>query len=267
MKILDGFMSDISFNFEMVLLIAVILTFICWVTNKILRKRSNKSTLRRFNASLAGFFPLLLFVLSFRSFAFEPFRIPSSSMMPNLLTGDFIYVDKSAYGLKMPVFHNTIIETGHPKKGDVFVFRSVEDPSVYVIKRVVGVPGDQIEYNHRTKQLRVNGKLIEQSKGLPYTGFHDDINPVGLTQKVEKLGGDEHVVLTSDRVRHRYQHVNLVVPEGHYFGMGDNRDFSKDSRIFGLIPEKNIVGKARFIWMHWRPDNFIEGLKRVGNSL
>ncbi len=187
--------------------------------------------------------------------------------MPTLLTGDFIYVDKSAYGIKMPVFHNTLIETGHPQRGDVFVFRSVEDPATDVIKRVIGVPGDHIRYDENTKQIFVNGTALEERFDGPYLGFHDDINPKGLNKKSATSGQAEHTVLYSNRIKRQYEHIDLLVPEGHYFGMGDNRDFSKDSRVFGLIPEKNIVGKAEFIWMHWRPDAFWEGLKRIGDQL
>jgi signal peptidase I len=260
-------MNGFHWDYEVFLFIALIVTLSAWVVSKVKKRRTSENSFIRFTVAAGGFFPVFFLILSVRSFAFEPFRIPSSSMMPTLLTGDFIYVDKSAYGLKMPVFNNTLIETGHPEKGDVFVFRSVEDPSIDVIKRVIGVPGDHIRYDQRSKQLYVNNQLVNEHFNGAYTGFHDDINPNGLKQKTSKTGLKRHTVLYSNGVHRNYQHTDLVVPEGYYFGMGDNRDFSKDSRIFGLIPEENIVGQAKFIWMHWRPNAFIEGLKRVGNLL
>ena len=260
-------MSDVHFDYEMVLFIATLLTFMTYLVSKKGKFNKSGNKILQLIATTGSFFPIIFLVLSVRSFAFEPFRIPSSSMMPTLLTGDFIYVDKTAYGLKMPVFHNTLIETGHPQHGDVFVFRSVEDPSIDIIKRVIGVPGDHIKYDERTKQVFVNNKKINQKSNGSYQGFHDDINPVGLNQKISMVNGKKHNILHSNQVRRAYKYTDLVVPEGHYFGMGDNRDFSSDSRVFGLIPEKNVVGKAEFVWMHWRPDAFIQGLKRIGNVL
>ncbi len=260
-------MNGFHWDYEVFLFLAVVLTLSAWLFVKLSKRKVGRNKYLRFTAAAGSFFPLLFLILSVRSFAFEPFRIPSSSMMPTLLTGDFIYVDKSAYGLKMPITHKTIFETGQPQRGDVFVFRSVEDPSIDVIKRVIGVPGDHIRYDEYNKQVYVNGELLEEQSNGSYQGYHDDINPNGLMQKNAKTNGKEHTVLHSNWVHRSYTHTDLVVPEGHYFGMGDNRDFSKDSRIFGLIPEKNVVGQAKFIWMHWRPDAFSDGLKRIGNTL
>ncbi len=260
-------MGEFHWDYEVFLFIGVVVTLLAWLFSRKARFKRSQNKWVRFMVATGGFFPILFLVLSVRSFAFEPYRIPSSSMMPTLLTGDFIYVDKTAYGLKMPVFHNTLIETGHPQRGDVFVFRSVEDPSIDVIKRVIGVPGDHIKYDERSKRVYVNGQLLDEHMQGPYRGFHDDINPNGLQQKTALIDDKTHQLLHSDRVRRGYEFVDITVPEGHYFGMGDNRDFSKDSRIFGLIPEKNVVGQAKFIWMHWRPDAFAEGLKRIGSSL
>ena len=260
-------MNDVHFDYEMVLFIGTILTLCAYLMSRKKTFKSSDNKYLKFMATTGSFFPVIFLVLSVRTFAFEPFRIPSSSMMPTLLTGDFIFVDKTAYGLKMPVFHYTLIETGHPQRGDVFVFRSVEDPSVDIIKRVIGVPGDHIVYNQRTKQVFVNDKAIDVKFDGAYKGFYDDVNPIGLNQKASNINGKQHTILHSNQVRHNYEYTDLVVPEGHYFGMGDNRDFSKDSRVFGLIPEKNVVGQAKMIWMHWRPGDFIEGLKRVGQAL
>ena len=260
-------MGDVHFDYEMVLFIAVILSLLSYVISKSRRNSNETNKKWAFISGFGSYFPILFIILSVRSFAFEPFKIPSSSMMPTLLTGDFIYVNKSAYGIKMPVFHNTLIETGHPKRGEVFVFRSVDDPSIDVIKRVIGVPGDHIRYNQRTKEVFVNSQAVRSDYDGPYTGIHDDINPIGLSQRQSALGDHEFTVLQSNQVSHSYQYIDVVVPEGQYFGMGDNRDFSMDSRIFGLIPEKNLVGRAEFIWMHWRIGDFLTGLKRVGQTL
>ena len=260
-------MNDVHFDYEMVLFIGSLMTLSAYLISKKTKIQHSKNKYLKAIAITGSYFPIIFLVLSVRSFAFEPFRIPSSSMMPTLLTGDFIYVDKTAYGIKMPVFHNTLVETGHPERGDVFVFRSVEDASIDIIKRVIGVPGDHIKYNERTKQVFVNGKILKEEFNGHYKGLHDDINPNGLYQRVATTNGIKHTILHSNQVHRKYKHTELIIPEGHYFGMGDNRDFSSDSRVFGLIPEKNIVGKAEFIWMHWRPESFIDGLKRIGNTL
>lgn len=260
-------MSDFHWDYEAFLFLGVILTLGAWLIAKIKKQAINNSQRLQTIRAVGSFFPLLLLILSVRSFAYEPFRIPSSSMMPTLYTGDFILVDKFSYGIKMPVFHNTLIETGKPQQGDVFVFRSVEDPSVDVIKRVIAVPGDHVRYDVMGKQLYVNGQAITEQISDPYEGFIDDLNPIGLHQKTAQTGEQSHQVLYSNLLRRDYPFKDLVVPEGHYFGMGDNRDYSKDSRVFGLIPEKNIVGQAKMVWMHWRPDDFWQGLQRIGQQI
>lgn len=260
-------MSDFHWDYEVFLFIGVVITLMAWMWSKFKKLDHSDNKHMQTIVSIGSFFPILLVVFSFRSFAYEPFRIPSSSMMPTLLTGDFIYVDKTAYGVKLPISHIKIMETGTPQRGDVMVFRSVEDPATDVIKRVIGIPGDHIRYDQRTKQIFVNGKAMSETFEGPYMGFHDDINPNGLNQKATTTGHIDHKILHSNLVRRSYAHQGLVVPEGHYFGMGDNRDFSADSRVWGLIPEKNVVGQAKGIWMHWRPSAFIDGLKRIGTQL
>lgn len=188
-----------------------------------------------------SFFPVLLIVLVIRSFVFEPFRIPSGSMMPTLLQGDFIFVKKYAYGLRLPVLETKIIETGEPERGDVVVFRLPSDPAVNYIKRVVGLPGDRIEYDgHR---LRINGAPVELQR--------DDESPDfrGMAQFVEKLDDREHAILV-ERRNYMMRDGVYEVPEGTYFVMGDNRDNSRDSRFIGAIPEAFLVGEAVRIWMH-----------------
>ncbi|MDH4046762.1 MAG: signal peptidase I [Gammaproteobacteria bacterium] len=185
-----------------------------------------------------SFFPVLLFVLLIRSFVFEPFRIPSGSMMPTLLQGDFIFVKKYSYGLRLPVIEKKIIETGQPKHGDVVVFRLPSDPNVNYIKRVIGLPGDVIEYsNHR---LTVNGVPVP----------HQLKESVSASRVLtETLGGREHEIMITDPQRKIMEGIYRV-EEGHFFMMGDNRDNSRDSRYIGSIPETHLVGEAVRIWMH-----------------
>ena len=188
-----------------------------------------------------SFFPVLLFVLVIRSFVFEPFRIPSGSMMPTLLQGDYIFVKKYAYGLRLPVLETKIVETGKPERGDVVVFRLPEDPSVNYIKRVVGLPGDTLEYvNHR---LTINGEPV------PLNPDPDPPAAETTPRFVETLDDREHAILIAHPGNTMRDGVYRV-REGHYFMLGDNRDNSKDSRFLGEIPETHLVGEAARIWMH-----------------
>jgi len=192
-----------------------------------------------------SFFPVLLLVLIIRSFLFEPFRIPSGSMLPTLLIGDFIFVNKFTYGLRLPVVHTKVVEVGEPERGDVVVFRLPTDPSVTYIKRLVGLPGDEVVY--RNYRLTINGE--EYALERPHQG---ERRPIGEPeQATEQLGGVEHNVLLQPQRPSR--EGRFVVPEGHYFMMGDNRDNSQDSRYpaVGYVPERNIVGKAVRVWMSW----------------
>lgn len=186
-----------------------------------------------------SFFPVLLFVLIIRSFVFEPFRIPSGSMMPTLLQGDFIFVQKYAYGLRLPVTETKIIETGEPKRGDVVVFRLPSDPSINYIKRIVGLPGDEIVYERH--RLIINGETIELLKDAEASDEEPRFNEI--------LGEREHNILIRNPAYSVRDGVYRV-PKGHYFVMGDNRDNSKDSRFIGAIPETHLVGEAVRIWMH-----------------
>jgi len=188
-----------------------------------------------------SFFPVLLFVLIIRSFIFEPFRIPSGSMMPTLVQGDYIFVKKYQYGLRLPVLNTKIVETGAPQRGDVVVFRLPSNTSINYIKRVVGLPGDKIDY--RRHRLFVNGELV--------LTMRDELQPLdGIVPRfVETLDERRHSILL-ERQGNRPGDGSYVVPEGHYFMMGDNRDRSKDSRFIGAIPESHLVGEAVRIWLH-----------------
>ena len=217
-----------------------------------------------------SFFPVILIVFLLRSFLVEPFKIPTGSMVPTLLVGDFILVNKFAYGIRIPLLNKKIINIGEPDRGDVMVFRFPADPSVDYIKRVVGLPGDRITYEN--KRLSINGVAQPRKQVADYLNrerIHYSV------QFQETLGGVEHAILQEsdapaalppfpkvfpfhENCNYNAEGVACTVPPGHYFVMGDNRDNSADSRVWGFVPDENIVGKAFFIWF-----NFNE-LRRIG---
>jgi signal peptidase I len=194
-----------------------------------------------------SFFPVVLVVLVVRAFVFEPFRIPSASMMPGLVDGDFIFVNKFSYGLRLPLINTKIAAVGEPKRGDVIVFRLPSDPSVHFIKRLIGLPGDRIVV--RDNQIIINGTTVPEQRDGVYSGGYGFS---GSTLALEQFGAEQHVVMFApDRGSTDYE---AVVPAGHYFFMGDNRNDSADSRfpLVGFVPEENLVGRAVRVWMNWR---------------
>ena len=217
----------------------------------------------------AGLFPVIISVFFLRSFIVEPFKIPSGSMIPTLLVGDLILVNKFHYGLRLPVLNTKMTEGEKPQRGDVMVFRYPPRPSLDYIKRVVGVPGDTVAYLN--KRLTVNGQAVP-TESVPE--FFDEDAMRYFKQFEEKFGTQSHRVLNdeqrpafvpgadkfpgSEGCNYTIEGVTCKVPEGHFFMMGDNRDNSMDSRYWGFVPEKNIVGKAFFVWMNFG------NLKRVG---
>lgn len=209
-----------------------------------------------------SFFPIFLIVLVLRSFVAEPFRIPSGSMMPTLLVGDFILVNKYTYGIRLPVLDNKVVELNAPRRGDVIVFRSPEDPSTPFIKRVVGVPGDHIAYYN--KILYVNGEAAEQESIGKYEGVGSGVSMTGASLRNEKLDGHAHKILIQPGMP--TLEGKMVVPEGHYFVLGDNRDNSRDSRFWGTVPDELLIGKAFLIWMNW---DWGHGIfwNRIGDSI
>ena len=262
-----------NFDFALLLVILTGLTGVLWLGDRLLltparRRRAaaleNMTSLpaaeRKTRAEEAlrepvvteyarSFFPVLLLILLFRSFLAEPFKIPSGSMMPTLLVGDFILVNKFAYGLRLPVLNTKILAVGEPKRGDVFVFRYPENPKEDYIKRVIGLPGDEITY--RNKTLFINGKEIPESYLGPYTGPTEPSNRMnGAQVKLEQLEGVDHRIMELPQFQIGHEGT-WKVPDGYYFAMGDNRDNSLDSRFWGFVPEANLVGKALVIWMNW----------------
>jgi signal peptidase I len=217
-----------------------------------------------------SFFPVIALVFFLRSFLYEPFKIPSSSMVPTLEVGDLILVNKFTYGVRLPILNKKIIEVNNPKRGDVMVFKYPKDPSLDYIKRVVGVPGDKIVY--KNKRLTINGTPASYK---PLPDYLDEEHLSYSRQFSENLTGVEHRILNDERApdfvpnpdafpHHELCSYNVdgfscTVPEGQYFMMGDNRDNSLDSRYWGFVPDKNIVGKAFFVWMN------LNNIKRIGS--
>ncbi len=211
-----------------------------------------------------SFFPIFLIVLLLRSFVFEPFKIPSASMMPTLLIGDFILVNKFEYGLRLPVLHTKILANSLPERGDIVVFRYPEDPSIPYIKRVVGLPGDRVAY--RDKTLFINGNEVKQEKLGRYVASGAGLAMDGVSLREELLPGElNHEILIDPR---RFSlKLETIVPDGHYFVLGDNRDNSKDSRFWGFVPEENLMGKAFMIWMNWDSKNSGIDFSRIGTMI
>jgi signal peptidase I len=210
-------------------------------------------------------FPVLLIVLLFRSFLFEPFKIPSGSMIPTLLVGDFIVVNKFAYGLRLPVAHTKFVPIGEPERGDVVVFRYPVDPRVNFIKRLVGLPGDKISY--RDKQLFVNGERVPEVEQGRYSSSEikcttPRYDALRFTENLDSVSHD--ILLHQDS---RGRDGQWVVPEGHYFVMGDNRDRSNDSREWGFVPEENLMGRAVGIWLNFDYTKGCGDLSRVGDGI
>lgn len=211
-----------------------------------------------------SFFPIFLIVLLLRSFLVEPFRIPSNSMMPTLLTGDFILVNKFDYGIRLPVINKKIFSIGDPERGDVMVFRFPEDDKTPFIKRVVGIPGDSITYTN--KVLTINGEKIELDEVGVYKGVGSGAVMTDANLLREHLVTVTHDILNSPDRRSK-EIENFVVPEDEYFVMGDNRDNSLDSRFWGTVPDENIIGHAFRIWMYW--DTKSKGMDwgRIGRKI
>src|SRR5210317_2606462 len=229
------------------------LVFLVDVLFKISQSASNSWLLKGIKIA-REFFPILLLVFVIRTFLIEPFKIPSGSMMPTLIAGDFIAVNKFAYGLRLPVFNKLIFQIGSPQRGDVFVFHYPKDPSIDYIKRVIGLPGDKVRYEN--KKLFVNDIAVSQTYTSIYKYSLKQDLEVSAKQFVEDHEDYSHSILIHDIPS---ESVEFVVPDGHYFAMGDNRDNSSDSRVWGFVPDELLVGKAFVIWLNFSEPN------RIGN--
>jgi len=250
-------------SFALFLLILLVVTGAVWALEAAWLRRSRPAGAKQpwWVEYSVSFFPVILIVFLLRSFLVEPFKIPSSSMVPTLLVGDFILVNKFTYGIRLPVVNKKVVEIGSPHRGDVMVFRYPEDPSLDYIKRVVGLPGDRLEY--RNKRLTINGTQV------PVRQIDDYLSKERMQfsrRYLETLNGVEHEILLDEdapafvapsrafpyagNCNYNMGGLACTVPPGHYFAMGDNRDNSSDSRVWGFVPDENIVGKAFFIWLN-----------------
>jgi signal peptidase I len=253
-------------NFALILFVLLCITFGFWLLERFwlapARARLGVSSQPWWIEYTAGLFPVIAVVFFVRSFIVEPFKIPSGSMIPTLLIGDLILVNKFTYGLRLPVANVKILDIGSPQRGDVMVFRFPADPSVDYIKRVIALPGDQIVYEQ--KRLKINGVDVPVADAGE---FYDSERLSYTRQFSEKVGAVNHRILTDydkasfispigdfpyrDQCQYNSDGVRCTVPAGHFFMMGDNRDNSLDSRFWGFVPERNIVGRAFFVWMNF----------------
>ncbi|GLT18182.1 signal peptidase I [Vibrio zhanjiangensis] len=271
-------------TFSLILVIVTLVTGIVWVLEKLVFAKKRHAQLATIEAqtqeldaavtekvvkqpwwieNCVSIFPVIAVVLVLRSFIYEPFQIPSGSMMPTLLVGDFILVEKYAYGLKDPVWRSQLVDVGKPERGDIIVFKHPPQPSVDYIKRVVGLPGDLIRYSD-DKQLciqKAGTSVCEPVKlsNVEQSEFRD--RGIQQIQMTEQLGNVAHNILVNPLVRNPIEQyyprsgtTEWVVPQGQYFAMGDNRDNSSDSRFWGFVPEANLVGKAVAIWISFEFD-------------
>lgn len=255
---------DFSFFLVVATFVTGVISGLYWLAVERVRGRVPVDQLPVLVEYARSFFPVVFIVLVLRSFLFEPFRIPSGSMMPTLLVGDFILVNKFAYGVRLPVLNTKIIENGAPKRGDIVVFRFPKDPTVDYIKRVIGLPGDRIGYYH--KQVFINGiPMAQMPEGL-YAGGTQGESMTGEGLFTEDLKTLRHQILIRSQDPSARE-GEFVVPEGQYFVMGDNRDNSNDSRFWGAVPEANLVGRAFFIWMSWDSGKPGITFSRIGTQL
>jgi signal peptidase I len=254
-----------GFDFETLLVALTLLTGAIWAWDKARGKRRTlaegaEATVPWWLDLSRSLFPVILAVLVIRSFIVEPFRIPSGSMIPTLFSGDFILVNKFAYGLRLPALRTKVAELGEPARGDVAVFRYPVQPTQDYIKRIIGVPGDHVVY--RDKQLYINGERVPQVPVGVYTGPEHE---PGAQIKREQLSAAEYqVVLHAQSLDLNFEYR---VPARNYFVLGDNRDRSSDSRFWGPVPEENLVGKAFLIWMSWDPERNRINWARIGDRI
>jgi signal peptidase I len=260
------------------MLILLVVTGGVWLLDKLVLRKSRPTGMAEpwWVEYPKSFFPVILIVFVLRSFLVEPFKIPSGSMIPTLLVGDFILVNKYTYGIRLPVANVKVMDMNAPQRGDVMVFRYPEDPSLDYIKRVIGTPGDKVSY--RDKKLEVNGKAVDVKNVGDYSYVEGGLSFVNARRLTETLGDHPHDILVQpdsptlqlggvrrfplrENCEYNENGFTCTVPPGHYFMMGDNRDASADSRYWGFVPERNIVGKAVMIW--W---NF-DAMSRIGTRI
>jgi signal peptidase I len=271
-----------DFDFNLILVPATLFFIAVWLLDKFVFKQ--RATKGRGNENFIitwayDFWPVLAVVMVLRSFLYEPFNIPSDSMVPTLETGDFILVNKFEYGVRLPIINSKIIDVGSPERGEVAVFRYPPQPSISYIKRIVGLPGDHIVYDHG--QLSINGEKVTKTP-IQFSREKDSLDTPTSIYHQETLGAHTFTMreLEGVNVARQAPFLNYVdngkysaenglywevkVPEGHYFAMGDNRDQSADSRFWGFVPEENLTGRAFYIWMHKEPGFNLPSFSRNG---
>ena len=241
-------------NFELILVLATVITGLLVLLDRMVWKKKRDQSAVTQNVPVLieyarSLFPVFLIVLVLRSFIIEPFRIPSGSMYPTLEIGDFIVVNKYSYGVRLPVLQSRVIPLGNPERGDVAVFRYPLDPNVDYIKRIIGVPGDRIAYID--KVLYLNGEPLPQEALGRYIGLNSGSVMTGARHLRETLPDGRSYEILIDQDRRGMNIYDVVVPEGYYFAIGDNRDHSADSRSWGLVSEEFLKGRAFAIWMNW----------------
>ncbi len=263
---MGSFFTHLGTDFASILFVLTVVTGVLWALDRFRLEPRRKAAAQAAGAEPAKanwlvdfgrqFFPVIIAVFLLRSFLVEPFRIPSGSMIPTLRVGDFILVNRFAYGLRCPIGDCKLLALGEPKRGDVVVFRYPVDPKMDFIKRVVGLPGDTIRYV--SKELTVNGERMLQE---PIGPFGDRLD----IESMESLGSVQHRILTNaDRP---VQDFEFTVPAGQYFTMGDNRDGSSDSRFWGTVPEAYLKGRAFFVWMSWDAEAMRPVWSRIGHGI
>jgi signal peptidase I len=226
------------------------------------KKRGNAEKCSAIVEYARSFFPMLLLVWAIRSFLIQPYKVPTGSLEPTILPGDFIVVNQFAYGIKLPVLNKKIINIGEPKRGDLALFRSPTEP-ILLIKRVIGLPGDHVVY--KNKILTINDEIMPQK----FLGMSLDVEggfSIPVQVYSEQLGSLTHEIFVKNG-RHEWEDVDVVVPANSYFMMGDNRDSSHDSRYWGFAPEKDLIGRAFGIWMSWDSENTNVRWQRIGKKL
>lgn len=269
-----------NLDFSTILVLLVLISGVIWALDAMIlvpRRRAGgnrngqapSGLMARIADYARSFFPVFLAVLLLRSFLAEPFRIPSGSMLPTLEIGDFILVNKYTYGIRLPVLNRKVVGIGRPERGDVVVFRFPEDGVTPYIKRVVGLPGDLIDY--KNNQLYINDEPVAYEFAEPYVATGSNRKMTGTGRYTEQLGDVGHHILNrpdqADMLgMRRYPYVPMRIPEGHYFVMGDNRDNSRDSRFWGTVPDDNLIGRAFFVWMNWDWGEGI-GWRRIGGII
>ena len=250
-----------SIDLEFILVLLIFISFLLIIFNKTNINKENK-IINWLIYQAKSFLPILLIVLFLRSFLAEPFRIPSGSMLPTLLIGDYILVNKYKYGIRLPITKSKLIEISDPKRGDVVVFRYPGNEKINFIKRVIGIPGDIVRYEN--KDLYVNNIKYKKIKKYEH-------------KYLKEFMREEIEMFTESNKNKSYNILNdnmtpinndvFTVPEGKYFVMGDNRDHSSDSRYWGFVPNGNLVGKAFLVWMSFNSDNYSFKYNRIGNSI